>query len=534
MRDSSPFLFVHLPLNALSGDQVLDESPNRRKAAAHVAKSIPDEQFGTALRLIADSNSYVESPPWDLDPFAPDASTFTFMTWLKVNRDGGNMTLMEVGFGSAIRSFRVRFSRFHNLFGFIVEAPSANDKTKGSTWTLHGINHMPEDWAHVTFLWNPKGNGSCRILLNGKPFVGASSSVAPESLSTHTGPAQFHTYLGPSSFECNLAHFRIYTRELSIKEIHQDVDGDRVVSYRYKTAHTVDLSLVHQAFNLPKIYTDPGGGKMSLQIKSRGAEIATETPSPGLPDRQACNFEVAFRPGVLDPSRLQGVTLDRSSGGWELKSFPGTPMENYDSFCLLSKSPRPIPASGLNIIMDPLMTPPTPVKGPTMVNLRYRNAKTKEGEVVGSIQQRLEVGSRGKSSIAHPKTRLTGLAGWTIDSAAPPVWSMDNDGLISLTGHCFCVLPQGSAEKEQWLNTHHKVGTEPMNAITDHRFPGRVRCYSSGPPQPSTLWWNDLIVEKSGRVIIFVGLHRELNAAAARVDVFLDRITFLGASALAL
>jgi hypothetical protein len=111
---------------------------------------------------------------------------------------------------------------------------------------------------------------------------------------------------------------------------------------------------------------------------------------------------------------------------------------------------------------------------------------------------------------------------------------MDNDGLVSLTGHFFCVLPQGSAEKEQWLNTRHNVGTEPVNAIADQRFPGHVRCYSSGPPQPSTLWWSDLIVEKSGRITIFVGLHQELKTAATRVDVFLNGITFFGASALAL
>src|SRR4051812_712624 len=106
MADQNPFLFVHLPMNEVRADRLLDVSPNRRHALAVRPKIVADETFGACLEL--GGGSFVEFPPWKLQPavFLPPSPAHspageplqvTYTAWVSLAAGDGEWPLIDCG-----------------------------------------------------------------------------------------------------------------------------------------------------------------------------------------------------------------------------------------------------------------------------------------------------------------------------------------------------------------------------------------------------------------------------------------------------
>jgi len=535
MTENGPFLFVHLPHNEIRGDRLLDATPNRRHAIPHHANVGADDTLGACLELSGATDSFVECPPWKLYPEAllPAASTrppsgepqkLTFTIWISPAAGDGEWALIDWGLSPDAQRLKVGFKRTNHKLSFTALAPAELERTRGYRWTADA-SAQAGPWMHFALVFDPKGYGDCQMYLNGGFFSSYGKTIG-EAPPRFTRAASYPNFLGWRAFRGRLAHFRIYTRELTKQEIVQEIDRD---SERLRIASPLDCSLI-DPLKRPMMYLDASdiGEKMQVVVKPlrNGMTLAglpTGPPAPG-----KCHFELAFRPGTLDLSGNPDISANTRDGRdmWEAKAFPRTSRDGHDSVCIRCNFARPLTGE-VDVVLNALKADRRFAPRWTLVDIRFGNLKDGEGQLLsGRIPQWLQLAPR------VPRTSLS-MSGrplrpeWTQDPTDKGSGPLVREGKIFLLGHFICAAAQELMKKDNWqiLKTIDAEYTPFGNA--EMRFPGRVRWQSAaGPAGPKTLWCSDVIVAPNGVVSIDAGLPREILREAGRVDVFLDGISY--------
>jgi concanavalin A-like lectin/glucanase superfamily protein len=539
MNDNDPALFEYFPLNEANGDRLPDAGPNRGHSIAHQASLVADDQFGKSLQLSYGPDAYVELPRLRLLPFLQNPK-FTFMVWIQPDPGGpGNfdMTVLDVGLGPEVQRLKVQLVRRGPKTGgletggrptvrpstslsFTALAP-APDRTGGSKWTAE-TKQTVDKWFHFAFVWTPQG-GVFDMFLNGAPMTNY-SKAAGDSLEKVSGPAAFQAYIGKPLLPTRLAHLRVYTRDLSREEIICDMEGDRLVTNRFRTERPLDLSVKNQDAR-PALYVDSAAGAQTLTLQVNpcrpGLSVEALAPNP-IAD---CHFELAFRPGVLLPGNLTEIRIHPSTQDFDSWNIIADKKESRESLRMTRKTSTPIPDSGLTLVLDHLRPDARYGQRPAIVALRYWNLKNGQGEQIsGGEQQRLELIDR--EMIRHTITTLNPL--WVIDEQAPPSWSRSATGKIHLTGHC--QLPLLDPQKSLLLRG---FGLDALDLPADaapssglETYAGHVKCFLAGSPAAPADWSGDIVVRGRTVQVHWKVFPVELKPVAARLDMFLDGISY--------
>jgi hypothetical protein len=532
--DSNPFLFVHMPLDRILSGALIDSSPHRHTAFLHGdAKIVSDETFGSCLDLPSAPGSYVEFSPWKLNAMvllparpghspAEEAKKFTFSIWLLPAAGEAEWTVIDAGIRPELRRLTVRFKRTGETVSAIVQGPSELNPMPGFRWTSEA-KAAAGQWLHFAFVWDPAGYGECRMFLNGG-FFSSSAKTNGDALQVSPDSPSPSTFLGRPSYFGRLAHFRIYTRELTPDEIALDMDKDLG---RLRIAGPVDCSLLDPR-DRPMMFLDASGlgEKMQLVVKpARGAVTLGNLPrGPVAPDR--CHFELAFRPGALDVTGNGDIKAGGAAGAWEAKSFPRTSPDGHDSVCIRCTSEVPIPAEGIKIVLTTLKADSRFGPRWTLMEIRYRNLKDAQGNFLnGRVSQWLQLFPRNLVTRLSMRP-LAKVAGWIPESPNSGA-SLRVDSDIHLEGHLYCASIQDQMRKDAWqVVTNLPPRFAPFGG-KEILFPARVRWRAAaGPPALESLWWSDLIVGANGAVSLDADLPPEVLAAAGRVDVYLDDLSY--------
>jgi len=551
MPDSNPFLFVHLPLDEIRNGQVLDVSANRRHGFPHHAKIVADETFGASLEF--PPGSFVKLPPWKLNPavFLPWAANnppgggplkLTFTLWLSPSAPQGEGTLIDAGMRKDLQRFKVRFRRHDPKLLFTVQAPAELDKTRGFRWIGEPMAaHGP--WAHFAVVWDPKGEGGnvgygiCRMFLNGAPLaiMARNGGEAPEPVS---GAGVYETFLGGPAFSGKLAHFRIYTRELTQHEIAQEIDQDLA---RQRKAGLLECSLLDPIERPVLLFgsaSAPVAEKMTVVVKPLrgGMKLAKLPAGPPAPDR--CHFELLFRPGVLNLSRsVERVTTTDPPGTWDAKAYPQTGPLGHVSVCIRCNSEKHLAENvQLKMVLHSFVADERFGARRTRVDLRYRNLIDDRGNSrSGRIPQWLILGPRERD---YPPV-LTLVHGWTQDPGTGLRVSSEN---TFLQGRLVCADAQDMMKHNNWgpqwgrsspnfpylIVAYRPAGYAPWPR-ENLRYSGRARWLSGlsrAFPQPKMLWSSDLCVFSFDALGIDADLPLNVHYAVGRIEVILDGVSY--------
>jgi hypothetical protein len=541
MADSNPFLFVHLPLNEVRGDRLLDDSANRRHALAHRSTMVADETFGACLELGGARGGYVEFPPWKLNPevFLPptldrprasDPLTLTFTIWISPAAEDGEWNLIDCGLRPELQRLKVRFKRLSGRVTFTFLAPAEPDKSRGFRW-ISQADMPPGQWIHFALVWDPRGSGAtwgygnCQMYLNGR-FFSSSGKTDGETPFRMGGAAAFQTFLGWPSFRGKLAHFRVYTRELTQVEIVEAMNRDVA---RLGITDPVACSLLDPN-GKPMMFLDASdiGEKMQVMVKPLKSGLMLENLFPGPPTPDQCHFELVFRPGTLDLTENRPISASTRDGydRWEAQAYRRTRPDGHDSICIRCKFPRDL-SSDLQIVLNALKADRRFGPRSTLMDIRYRSLKDAQDKAVtGRIQQWLQLAQRAPRrsltmSVVQPSR------GWTQDRSNRGTGPWIGGGRVFLMGHFICVDAKEQMKKDNWQllmtipSLYAPFGSQEM------RFPGRVRWYSqAGSPVPKSLWWSDVIVAPGGAVSLGVDPPRQVLDAVDRIEVFLDGVSY--------
>ncbi len=509
MADHNPFLFVHLPLDEIQRDRLLDTSPNRRHATARQAQIKNDDTFGACLELTGE-HCYVELPPWK--PLAVTSQKLTFSIWISVAAGDGDSILIDSGLHPEMERLKVSVRRSGQTWGFSVLAPG--DRHKVSRWSGEANLHDAA-WVHFAFVWDAKED--CRMFVDGRRLAGSSRRES-EALPRHTAPRTLQTFLGWPAFRGKLAHFRIYTQELAEQELSQDIGRDLS---RAAITEPLACSLLNPNGH-PTMDLDASdlGEKMQFIARPLRGEI---TPSiipyePPSPDRN--HFVLAFRGGTLDLSR--GVEARPTiQNSWEAKAYPGYGGE--DLICLRCNAPSPFPADGLKIVLFTLKADQRFGPRSAPIEIRYTQLKNGRGQLMhGRVRQWLSL-----QRSALPGGLATALSpirdDWTqVSVFGPSVLG----GMIRLGGQLFAADAQALIKKAFWHILFTASAAAPFGGSV-LRFPGRVRWLAAaGASGLETQWLSDVMISGGGEVGIDAGLPSDVLASVGRIEIDLDGVSY--------
>jgi hypothetical protein len=178
-------------------------------------------------------------------------------------------------------------------------------------------------WTHWVFM---KDVASCemKIFMNGVPWLNGASKRRPMK---EAGSFKLAAYPGIGFYyHGRLAHFRIYSRTLSEKEIKQLMYEDQTAAAAFRKTHPLGFNLFDKD-DQQVIYIgdNPADSQLSLEIHNTSHQIILLTPpDSGVAAASADyhHFELKFRPGTLltpKPNQLEiskiklnGESLDKN------------------------------------------------------------------------------------------------------------------------------------------------------------------------------------------------------------------------------
>ncbi len=395
---SEPDLQLHLALDELQGPKLYDESPVRRNALHHGVRIVEDEGFGPCLELTGAPDSYVELPA--LSDVLGAARTI--MCWVKLPAVDRPAALLDLEYSTGNRfSLSLRRTAAGELFLSTVNSSAGVGNWMECRLADPRVRQITSTWFHLALRSPHSPQDGC--YLNGRPIgeyqMTFQTSAMVQPPTAVAGPP---STLG-RSFPGRLAQFRVYSRALTAEEIHWNMESDRPVQYRYRITHPIDFSLENRDAD-PVLYMDghPEGQTMFLRVNNvtsgevHLAPLADPTPGEG-----NCHFELAFRPGTLEPGSIARIALAAPNSPWKIAGKSWTGPDDRDSLYLLCTQPGPIPGGGLVLEFGHVLPDSRYGTRTTLIDLRYRNLKSGAGETItGSVQQNLDlVNHQGRRNI---------------------------------------------------------------------------------------------------------------------------------------
>jgi hypothetical protein len=300
-------LILHLKLDDIDistkTETTPDSSKSRCKAIVQGASLVADDTFGACLNLDG-QDDYVEvstlglwgqvwksldsgsSPTLIYDP------PHTIEGWIKVEAYTGAWMLRLGG------------------------EPGSDPMSRALLWMLIPDEvlvmlvpwvqlHLPVplgEWVHIATSYD--GNGNFVGYLNGHPLVNLGVPFFNPTEMRLTLAKSF----GPEkSFQGKMAHVRLYQRALSMEEIREDMETDRLALPEYRRGHPIGFSLSDKDENyVLYIGDDPSDHHhLNLELRNTSSEVISFQKQGATASSANHHFELVFRNGVLSDKTLK-------------------------------------------------------------------------------------------------------------------------------------------------------------------------------------------------------------------------------------
>jgi len=428
---SDPDLLLHLALDELQGDKLLDDSEGRHNAINHGAAIVENKEFGQCLELKGGADSYVQLGP--LTDTMRGSQALTVMLWINPPEDKvprlrsttqiPNHCLLELANLYGVQTGAIGLSFCKVSSRELIASVYGGDFVTGSITPYHlddlRLQAITSGWMHLTYVREQSGQ---QFYLNGLPFStyqtkvirtdpragnpllpapAASTWLFPPGVergrpdSSFLGKSQIGVKEIGGPFVGRVAHLRVYKRALTQEQIKWHIEGDRTVQYRYRITHPIDFSLENRDAD-PTLFMDghPDGQNMFLRVHNvtGGVVQLAELLSAEKASETNCHLELALRPGALATDSAAKVTVATSNNSWKIGSKSWAKPDDRDSLYLLCTKPGPLPDGGLTLELAHMLPDSRYGTRTTLVDFRYKNLKSGSLETIsGSEQQNLDL-----------------------------------------------------------------------------------------------------------------------------------------------
>ncbi|HYR06816.1 MAG TPA: LamG domain-containing protein, partial [Longimicrobium sp.] len=291
-------LELHLKLDDV-GTQAADSSgKGRNGTVSGTVAPVWDATFGRCARFDG-SGGYLSVT----DPFtAPGA--FTVALWVMPDPTNGASVGLIGKHGDAQPKPSLAFSGRGLKYA---SAASTGGTQFGGT--LADFYPAESEWVHVA--WVKEGTAyrfyrnAALVDTKTAPAQVFTSATTPWWIGKDGGPGQ------TGSFRGRIAAVRVYSRALTQAELWEVTEVDRVVPFR--ATHPIGFELLDENDQNALYIENPQSGKtheVDLVIRNTsGGPVYLQPLGVAAPTALEHHFELRFRPGVLGPMAMQGLTL---------------------------------------------------------------------------------------------------------------------------------------------------------------------------------------------------------------------------------
>ena len=294
-------LVLHLKLDDIdiSANTVSDSSPLQRRAAVHGADLVADDTFGACLNF-CEPDDYVEVSDIALSGANP---AHTIEAWIALQaypQARSWILLLGQEAGGA----------HHWLLNADLAGATLSRKAQLGAWGDSAKQATPEiplaKWVHLATAYDGHELVS---YINGSPtdtkksatfnFTNKRLTLAKRGLAAE------------KNFQGKIANVRIYKRALSMAEIREDMDADKLALPAFRKAHPIAFSLSDENENYVLYISDDlkDENRLNLELRNTSGEaIKLEDGVGQQASRENHHFELIFRNGVLSDKTLKKLS----------------------------------------------------------------------------------------------------------------------------------------------------------------------------------------------------------------------------------
>lgn len=302
MSISDRQLLIHLRLDTLASGQARDSSSyGRHGTPVGRPAVVPDDQFGSALRLGGEDSIEVAEVPVVAGNPSP-AHSITGWVRLEAYPRGRAWILLLGQAGPGAHHWLVN---------------SDGSSQLGRWQGDHAKPTLPlKAWVHIATTFD---GSAARCYIDGAPW-GQPIPTAFDYSAWGLGLAK--PGLAELRFAGQMAAVRVYARALGADEVRAVMAADQSVMASFRRGHPLAFSL-HDGDAQPvlAIVDDPKGATMELVVKNTASQSIVLAPVDAASGKR--QLALQFRPGALPADSLGQVGL-AGPEGWSLQN-PGQP-----------------------------------------------------------------------------------------------------------------------------------------------------------------------------------------------------------------
>ena len=306
MSELDDALVIHLALDELQTPKSFDTdiSKSNNGAIHGDPQLVADDTFGSSISFDG-IDDYIDFPPDAL----PRGNEISISFWAKGGENlPAQTSIIGAGTNSGDRILNIHLPWDDgNVFFDCGFADGAYDRIV----QIAQKSDFSGKWTHWTFTKNAV-SGEMKIFLNGKIWLSDTGKNKPVPAAEFLS---LGSYQGVRNYPGQIAHFRVYSRALSEKEIKQIMNEDLTAAAVFGKTHPLGFNLFDDDEQQVLYITDnQHGHNLHLEIHntSRYSIILVQSNSIGATASETDNyFELRFRPGTLLAAALDKITLDK-------------------------------------------------------------------------------------------------------------------------------------------------------------------------------------------------------------------------------
>ena len=297
-------LVLHLKLDDIdiAANTVPDSSPLQRRASVHGADLVADDTFGACLKF-DEPDDFVEVSDIALTGVNP---AHTIEAWIKLeaypHARSWILLLGQEGAGA-----------HHWLLNADLAADTLSRKAQLGAWGDSAKQATPEiplgQWVHLATAYDGREVVS---YINGSPTD--TKKLATFNFTNKRLTLGKRGLAAEKNFQGKIANVRIYKRALSMAEIREDMDADKLALPAFRKAHPIAFSLSDENENYVLYISDDPKDENRLNLELRntsGQAIKLEDGVGQQASRENHHFELIFRNGVLSDKTLKKLSENK-------------------------------------------------------------------------------------------------------------------------------------------------------------------------------------------------------------------------------
>ena len=291
-------LVLHLKLDDMEivSNTVPDSSPLQKRASVHGADLVADDTFGACFHF-SEPDDYVEVSDIALTGTNP-AHTIEGWIALEAYPQARSWILLLGQEGAGAHHWLLNADVAGDLLSRKAQLGAWEDTAKQAT---PGIPLA--EWVHMAAAYDGR---EVVFYLNGSPID--TEKLAAFNLTNKRLTLAKRGISTEKNFPGKIANVRIYRRALSMAEIREDMNADKLALPAFRKAHPVAFSLSDEDENyVLYISDDPRDeNRLNLDLRNTSTEaIRFEKGDGDHASRENHHFELVFRNGVLSEKTLE-------------------------------------------------------------------------------------------------------------------------------------------------------------------------------------------------------------------------------------